>query len=161
MLLVLTAALLTACSSNAGSSSTTSLPPRPALSRFVPTSAVVTSQRSVQLTPSGPPQVAVTYISQKQTSAGFTYRDLLILSWDYFAHRWVDVFDGSKVPNPNAIGGSQDNAVLPADANVERLEDLPLSSAHGRTDLVFWSFLNFGANGSLEEIERASCRERG
>ena len=151
MLLVLAALGLTACSSGSGSSMPTTLPPRPALANFVPSSAVVTSQRSVQLAPTGPPQVAVTYISQQQSSSGFTYRDLLILSWDHYARRWVDVFDGSKVQAPGETGGpAQDNTVLPTSANVERLEDFPLASVPGRTDLVFWSFLNFGANGNLE-----------
>jgi hypothetical protein len=95
--------------------------------------------------------VAVTYISQQATTPGFTYRDLLILSWDHYAHRWVTVFDGSKIQAPGQTGGSnQDSAVLPSAANVSRLEDFPIASAPGQTDLVFWSFINFGANGSLE-----------
>lgn len=146
-LFVLAAATFSACS--VGSSTpTTTLPPRPALADFVPVSAVVTSQRTVHLTSSGPPQQVVTYVSQQSSSAGFTNRDLLILSWDHYARRWVDVFDASKVQAPGQSGA--DNAILPSQANVVRLENLPLASAPGRTDLVLWSDLNFGANGSLQ-----------
>jgi hypothetical protein len=127
------------------------MPPRPALGDFVPSSAEVTSVKTVQLAPNGPPQLAVTYISEKPSEDGFTYRDLLVLSWDGYAHRWVNVFDGSKVPAPGVSGGSsQDDAVLPLDANMVHLEDFPLRSAPGRTDLVFWSIVNGGASSSLE-----------
>ena len=121
------------------------------LGNFVPSSAVVTSERPALLAPSGPPQEVITYVSQQSTSAGFTYRDLLILSWDSYAHRWVNIFDGSKVAAPGAFGGSSpDNTVLPSAANVVRLEDFVLHSAPGRTDLAFWSILNAGANGNIE-----------
>jgi hypothetical protein len=147
ILLGLVAAGLASCSSTS-STPTTTLPPRPALSNFVPSSAVVTSQRTAQLTPTGPPQEVVTYISQQSSSVGFTNRDLLILSWDQYASRWVDVFDASKVRAPGQSGA--DSTVLPCQANVVRLEDFPLTSAPGRTDLVLWLYLNFGANGNLE-----------
>ncbi len=152
-MLVLMTMSLAACSGNgSGSAPSTTQPPHPKLSDFVPSNAVVSSVKAVQMTPSGPPQQAVTYTSQDQSStSGFTYQDLLILSWDHYARRWVDVFDGSKVQAPGATGGpAQENTVLPQDANIVRLEDFPLESSPGRVDLVFWSFLNGGANGNLE-----------
>lgn len=149
--LAVTAACLTGCSSSSGSSTATTLPPKPVLGNFVPASAEVTSVKSVQLTPHGPAQVAVTYTSEQSSPQNFTTRDLLVLSWDSYAHRWVNVFDGSKVDAPGSVGGTPaDNAVLPTSDNVVRLEDFPLHSAPGRIDLAFWSIQNAGANGSIE-----------
>jgi hypothetical protein len=103
------------------------------------------------MTPTGPAQRVVTYISQQQTSSGFTYRDLLVLSWDPYAQRWVSVFDGSKVQSPGGVGSSgQSNAVLPTNANVGELKYFPITPTSHRTDLVFWDFQNFGANGNLD-----------
>lgn len=142
---------LAGCAGNQAGSTPATQPPKPSLSSFVPTSAIVTGEQSVQLLPTGPAQVVVTYTSQDQATSGFTYRDLIILSWDQFPKRWVNVFDGSKVPAPAARALSdQSNAVLPTSANIVRLESFPIRSAKGRTDLAFWSFLNFGADGSLE-----------
>jgi hypothetical protein len=151
LVLAVTAACLTGCSSSSGSAAATTLPPKPVLGNFVPASAEVTSVKSVQLTPNGPPQLAVTYTSEQTSSEDFTYRDLLVLSWDSYAHRWVNIFDGSKVAAPGELGASAPkDTVLPTASNIVRLEDFPLHSAPGRTDLVFWTILNAGANGTLE-----------
>ena len=80
-----------------GSSASTTSPPKPNLSHCVPSAAQITSERSVQLTHSGPAQVVVTYEGAQPNSQGSTSRDLIILSWDHFAKRWVTVFDGAKV----------------------------------------------------------------
>jgi hypothetical protein len=74
MLPLLPALGLTACSSGSASTTPTTLPPRPPLANFDPSSAVVTSQRSVQLAPAGPPQVAVTYVSRRQSSRVSSWR---------------------------------------------------------------------------------------
>ena len=105
----------------------------------------------MQLSPSGPPQEVVTYTSQQQSSPGFTYRGLVILSWDHFAHRWVSVFDSSKAQVPSATAQpAGDNSVLPLKANISSLDDVSITPKLHRTDLVFWGLINYGANGNLE-----------
>jgi hypothetical protein len=126
-------------------------PPKPVLSHYVSSSDQVTSERSVQLTHTGPAQVVVTYEGAQPNSQGSTSRDLIILSWDHFAKRWVVVFDGAKTVPPNGSSTNlAQNAVLPSGADVFKFAYAPITSAKGETDLAFWSTYNFGANGFLE-----------
>ena len=91
--------------------------------------------------------------SAQPNAQGITPGDLMILSWDHFAKRWVTVWDGTKVQSPDATstnGGLAQNAVLPSAAFISNLTYRPVTPAKGRTDLEFQDFYNFGANGSVE-----------
>jgi hypothetical protein len=95
--------------------------------------------------------VVVTYEGAQPNSQGASSRDLIILSWDHFAKRWVTVFDGAKVEAPGGtLSGISSNAVLPSSADVFSFHFAPITSARGETDLAFWSTYNFGANSFLE-----------
>jgi len=100
--------------------------------------------------PQGPRQEVVQYISQAPSVNDFTYRDFIILSWDAYASRWVNIFDASKVQAPGSTGSTQQNAVLPESENVPTLNTFPLASAPGRVDVAFAAFVNAGANGTME-----------
>jgi hypothetical protein len=126
-------------------------PPKPVLAHYVPSSAQVTGERSVRLTRIGPAQVVVTYERALPNSQGSHSRDLIILSWDHFAKRWVTVFDGARMEAPGGtLPGISENAVLPSSADVYSFHFAPITSAKGQTDLAFWSTYNFGANAFLE-----------
>jgi hypothetical protein len=53
-------------------------PPNPDLAHYVPATDEVTSERSIQLTTKGPPQVVVTDENAQANSQGSSSRDLLI-----------------------------------------------------------------------------------
>lgn len=148
--LLVLAGTLSACTGGGSTSGPTTLPPNAVLGSFIPPTAVVSSEKAIQLAPSGPPQEVVTYVSQQPNSQGFTYRDLLVLSWDHFAKRWVSVFDGATAPAIGAGTSAQQSSVLPTNANISRLDYFPITPTKNRTDLVLWSFLSFGANGDLQ-----------
>jgi len=142
---------LASCSSSTSSLQSPSAPPTPPhLANFVPSDATVTRVRSVQMLAQGPRQEVVQYISQAPSANGFTYRNFIILSWDAYADRWVNVFDASKVQALGSEGSSQSNAILPVGENVPTLDTFPLASAPGRVDVAFAAFVNAGANGTME-----------
>ncbi len=127
--------------------------PAPVLGHFIPSSDQITSERQIHLTPHGPAQVVVQFQSAEPNAQGKTPEDLIILSWDHFAKRWVTVWDGAKVQSPDATstsGGLPYDAVLPSAAYISNLTFRPITPAKGRTDLEFDDFYNFGANGSVE-----------
>ena len=128
-------------------------PPEPNIARYVPSADIVASDRWVHLTPKGPPQFVIAYQGGQPTSQGYPSRDLIILSWDHFAKRWVVVWDGAKTRSPqssSSTGGLAQNAVLPSSANIFKLSYAPITSGKGETDLEFWASYNFGANGNVE-----------
>ena len=128
-------------------------PPAPDLAHFIPASDQITSERQIHLTSTGPAQVVVQFQSAEPNAQGKTPVDLMILSWDHFAKHWVTVWDGAKVPSPDATstsGGLAQDAVLPSAAFISNLTYRPITPARGRTDLEFSDFYNFGANGSVE-----------
>jgi hypothetical protein len=95
----------------------------------------------------GPAQVVVTYAQPSPTSPDGTARDLLLLAWDKFAKRWIDVFDAAKTQGslpPAATGTPSD--ILPANAAVQNLTYSTITPTQGRTDLAFWAGVNYGAN---------------
>ena len=128
-------------------------PAAPDLGHFIPASDQITSERQIHLTSNGPAQVVVQFQSAEPNAQGKTPVDLMILSWDHFAKRWVTVWDGAKVQSPDATstsGGLAQDAVLPSAAFISNLTYRPITPAKGRTDLEFSDFYNFGANGSVE-----------
>ena len=128
-------------------------PPAPQLGHFVPASDQITSERQLHLTSNGPAQVVVEFQSAEPNAQGQTPVDLIILSWDHFARRWVTVWDGAKVQSPDATstsGGLAQDSVLPSAAFISDLTYQPITPVKGRTDLEFQDFYNFGANGSVE-----------
>ena len=128
-------------------------PAAPDLGHFIPASDQITSERQIHLTSKGPAQVVVQFQSAESNAQGITPVDLIILSWDHFAKRWVTVWDGAKVQSPDAnssSGGLAQNAVLPSAAYISNLTYKRITPAKGRTDLEFSDFFNFGANGSVE-----------
>ena len=128
-------------------------PPVPGLGHFIPASDQITSERQIHLTSNGPAQVVVQFQSAEPDAQGKTAVDLMILSWDHFAKRWVTVWDGAKVQSPDATstsGGLAQDAVLPSAAFISDLTYRPITPSKGRTDLEFSDFYNFGANGSVE-----------
>jgi len=149
--ILICALALTGCSGTSGGAiAPTPEPPHPNIQSLIPTTAQVTGERFVQLTNTGPHQVVITYVSEQQGSSGLTSRDLVILSWDQYAKRWVNVFDGSKAQSPQAVGpASPDNAMLPSTGSVSDLGYSTIVSTRGRTDLAFWASVNFGANGGV------------
>jgi PDZ domain len=136
-----------------GTASADTSVPAPNLGHFIPASDQITSERQIHLTSSGPAQVVVDFQSAEPNAQGKTPEDLIILSWDRFAKRWVTVWDGAKVQSPNATstsGGLAFNAVLPSAAFISNLTYRAITPAKGRTDLEFEDFYNFGANGSVQ-----------
>jgi PDZ domain len=127
-------------------SAATSNPPKPVLGRYVPATAQVTGESSVHLTAKGPAQVVITYEPASTNSSGSSSRDLIILSWDHFAKRWVSVFDGAKILAPGSSGSLAQNAVLPSNATVFHFSYGPIESGTNERDLEFFSSYNFGAN---------------
>ena len=128
-------------------------PPQPNIAHYVPSTDVVSSDAWVHLTNKGPAQFVVAYQGGQPTSGGYPSRDLIILSWDHFAKRWVVVWDGAKTQSPqsnSSTDGLARNAVLPSSANVFKLSYAPITSGKGETDLEFWASYNFGANGNIE-----------
>lgn len=128
-------------------------PAAPALDHFIPASDQITSERQIHLTSNGPAQVVVQFQSAEPNAQGKTPVDLMILSWDHFAKRWVTIWDGAKVQSPDATstnGGLTQDAVLPSAAFISNLTYKTITPVKGRTDLEFSDFYNFGANGSVE-----------
>ena len=128
-------------------------PPAPNLDHFVPATDQIISTLQVHLTQRGPAQEIVDFEKAQPNAQGETPKDLMILSWDHFAKRWVTVWDGAKVQSPDGTstdGGLAQDAVLPTAAFISNLTYRPITPAKGRTDLEFQDFYNFGANGSVE-----------
>ena len=128
-------------------------PPAPDLGRFVPASDQIISTRQIHLTRSGPAQVVVAFESAQTNAQGKQPQDLMILSWDRFAKRWVTVWDGAKVTSPQtglASGGLAYTAVFPSAAYVSNVGYRPITPTKGRTDLEFQFDYSFGANGYVE-----------
>ena len=125
----------------AGAASDT--PPEPSLRMYVPSTAQVESEERIALAPGGPKQVVVTYVNEQPSKSELTSRDLLILTWDRFAKRWVTVFDAAKV---NLTG---QKGILPSTYEVSNLSYRAIRSAPHRTDLAFWADETAGANGSV------------
>jgi hypothetical protein len=129
-------------------------PPTPDLGHFIPATDQITSERQIHLTSNGPAQVVVAFESAQPNAQGRVPRDLMILSWDHFAKRWVTVWDGAKVQSPDdtddTSGGLAQEAVLPSAAFISNLTYRPITPTKGRTDLEFDDDFSFGANGSVE-----------
>jgi len=104
-----------------------SSPPEPNIGHFVPASAQVTGVRQIHMTRSGPAQLVVAYQSAQTNADGFTTRDLIVLTWDHFAKRWVVVWDGAKTPGQYAGGGQSlaQDAVFPTDVDIFSLSFWP------------------------------------
>jgi hypothetical protein len=146
-------ALGTGLAAGSSTAAAASNPPAPRLAHFIPAADQITSERQIHLTSKGAAQVVVQFQSAEPNAQGITPVDLMILSWDHFAKRWVTVWDGAKVPSPDATsssGGLAQNAVLPSAAYISNLSYKTITPAKGRTDLEFSDFYNFGANGSVE-----------
>jgi len=115
-------------------------PAAPALDHFIPASDQITSERQIHLTSNGPAQVVVQFQSAEPNAQGKTPVDLMILSWDHFAKRWVTIWDGAKVQSPDATstnGGLTQDAVLPSAAFISNLTYKTITPVKGRTDLEF------------------------
>jgi hypothetical protein len=152
-LLLITMAALLSIAARPTPAGATSNPPAPNLDHFVPATDKIVSTLQVHLTLRGAAQEVVDFESAQPNAQGETRRDLVILSWDHFAKRWVTVWDGAKVQSPDATstsGGLAQNAVLPTAAFISNLTYRPITPAKGRVDLEIQDFYNFGANGSVE-----------
>jgi len=137
----------------AGPATAASTPPAPDLAHFIPVSDQITSTRQIHLSSSGPAQEVVDFESAEPDAQGKTPVDLIILSWDRFAKRWVTVWDGAKVEAPDSgpsSGGLAYDSVFPSAAYISNLSYRPITSAKGRTDLEFDDDYSFGTNGSVE-----------
>ena len=75
-------------------------PPAPDLDHFVPATDQISPHPQVHLTQRGPAQEVVNFESAEPNAQGTTPRDLMILSWDHFAKRWVTVWNGAKSSRP-------------------------------------------------------------
>ena len=141
-------------------SSAPSPPTGKQLVRFIPSDYVVIKERSVRLSQSGPPLTVVTdeeevlnnsYVDPQDS---YVYpHDLLLLSWDQYAHRWVKVFDGAQAPTPDPDFSTflpQGNGNDSDSANISGLTFRTIAPTPGRTDLAFWAFESPGANSELD-----------
>lgn len=154
LLIALTIVLLVSPMSVFGPRKSPSAAPSPPtgkqLLRFIPSDYLVTKESSIRLTQSGPPLTVVTDQEELNNSDGAP-EDLLLLSWDRFAHRWLKVFDGADAPTPDPVF----SAFLPQgignqSANINGLAYRTIAAAPRRRDLVFWAFDSPGANGELD-----------
>jgi hypothetical protein len=129
----------------AGASGVRSKVPAPKLSHYIPATAKVLTEKRVKLTAKGPDEVVVTYVNE-QTPSAAPSKDAILLAWDGFAHRWVNVFDAAKADIP---GGTGNNPVIPPTFHVIRLGFSVLRSARRRADLAFWAEVGGASEASV------------